>query len=683
MRVLFCSSYASSKSIAHKKTESRNGSDLKSSNISFGRALTKDEQPLFTSDINQALSVLDKRVTIIMPDRCNPCLADENIGIGSPFSSGAKKLTKFFKSIGVTGKQKDPSGGLRPSYVKKLDVKDDPASGLYVDNMGYLRPFDPSPYISTEDGNELYISLKALTNPASGSLLSKETLQRIVDNNPTKGTTGINFEYINSHMKEALEEVYSNFTHKRSNLAGMSDRDRKIIILMDERFEHFKQTNAEYLEKESLYAALSKENGTDIWTMWSELDKTLPNNPNSQASQDRIADIHKRYARDIDFYKFKQFLLSEQGARKLKYDKALGITSIADEKVATSDVGIWANQNLFLDDYSLGCPPDAFADGGQPWGFPVFDPAKIVDKDGNLSEAGKFLYNKYKKIFSENKGGVRIDHVVGLIDPFVYPKGKLPTDSAAGRLYSSPQDEGLGKYAKETTDQYAVILKKIIIPAAQEAGVDLSSIICEDLGTLTPPVVEVMKELQMPGVRVTEFVNPENPDDIYRGKNVDAKNIIMAGSHDNDTLVSYAEDLKKSGEIRKHAQFLAQDLMPNVDAQERNEFAQEISEDPYKFAAAKFAELFVSPARHVQVFIKDLLGNDPSRYNFPGTTGGKNWNYVLKEDFDDEYFNESLPQNKGLNMPQALSTALKARGQDKELIKKLDKWADIMREPAV
>ena len=45
-------------------------------------------------------------------------------------------------------------------------------------------------------------------------------------------------------------------------------------------------------------------------------------------------------------------------------------------------------------------------------------------------------------MFHENPGGVRIDHIVGLIDPWVYKKGKKPMpEQGAGRLYSSPEHE--------------------------------------------------------------------------------------------------------------------------------------------------------------------------------------------------------------------------------------------------
>ncbi len=51
-------------------------------------------------------------------------------------------------------------------------------------------------------------------------------------------------------------------------------------------------------------------------------------------------------------------------------------------------------------------------------------------------------------MFKENPGGVRIDHIVGLIDPLGLQIRQKPMPSqGAGRLYSSPEHPELNKYA--------------------------------------------------------------------------------------------------------------------------------------------------------------------------------------------------------------------------------------------
>src|SRR5699024_2910750 len=116
--------------------------------------------------------------------------------------------------------------------------------------------------------------------------------------------------------------------------------------------------------------------------------------------------------------------------------------------------------SLFLEGWNLGCPPDYFSEDGQAWGFPVVDPEKMFTKTGSLGEGGKLMKALYRKMFRENPGGVRIDHLVGLIDPWVYKSGAKPKiEEGAGRLYSSPEHPELSKYAIATMDDLDLTLE--------------------------------------------------------------------------------------------------------------------------------------------------------------------------------------------------------------------------------
>ena len=87
---------------------------------------------------------------------------------------------------------------------------------------------------------------------------------------------------------------------------------------------------------------------------------------------------------------------------------------------------------------------------------------------------------------------MRIDHIVGLIDPWVYKAGKKPMpEQGAGRLYSSPEHPELSRYAiarnedldwtlesdkekrvktlsEEQIKLYGRLIEKIVIAAAKE-----------------------------------------------------------------------------------------------------------------------------------------------------------------------------------------------------------------------
>ena len=405
---------------------------------------------------------------------------------------------------------------------------------------------------------------------------------------------------------------------------------------------------------------------------WSALDAHLYSTADKTAAAKRINELKTQYKNDYDFYIFNQMILEKENKKSNELAKKTGIKIIGDSPVAQTAVDEWVNQKLFLKGKAIGCPPDYFSKDGQRWGFKYYDPEKIFNKDGSLGEAGEVLKKKYEDYFASFPGGIRIDHVIGLIDPFIYTtSAKKMTPQNSGRIYSVE-----GKYQKHSLDEYAMLLTKIIIPAAEKYGLDKSSIICEDLGDATKPVQEIMKKLELSGISVTQFD--------HRGATTPAKNTIMIGSHDNQSFLEYVEgkfkNVKDKSFMHK-TKLLAEDTAPmDATTADKKHYREELRKDKSKFIAASFAELFTSPARRVQIFFTDLFGIAKT-YNRPGTSKG-NWSIRLGENFEDEYYN-AVAEGKAPNFAKAIATALRQRGLDKgneKLMKDLDNSAKILGE---
>ena len=278
---------------------------------------------------------------------------------------------------------------------------------------------------------------------------------------------------------------------------------------------------------------------------------------------------------------------------------------------------------------------------------------------------------KYEAYFASFPGGIRIDHTIGLVDPFLYDiNSKHMTPENSGRIYSIP-----GKYQKHTEEEYAAIIEKIIIPAAEKYGLKKSDLICEDLGSRNIPTEKVMDRLNLSGLAVTQYD--------YRGATVPAKNTMMLGSHDNISFLEYTDRLfkNKDNKFTRKAATLAEDTAPkDMSLHDKTEYMKEIENSPIKFIAACFAELFTSPARRIQIFFTDLFGI-AGTYNRPGTTEG-NWELRLGADFEEQYY-KAAAEGKAPNLPRAIATALRHRGLDKgneDLIRDLDNSAKIIDE---
>ena len=596
-----------------------------------------------TKTIEKALKVLDKKnFAFIMHSGSFPSAEGENTGVGTINSNGGKEIIDWASGI---------------------------FNSIQLGPAGKTKGCDASPYTGTIfSGNPLFVDLKQLTEKEWHNILSKTTYEDIVNNNPNKDTNKIAYSYIYKKQNEALLEAWNNF----KNL-----NDKKLM----KEFDLYKRENDSWLDKDSLYEALSIEHGNDYWPLWeSDMDKNLFN-PKSYEEGikygERINEISKKYADEINFYKFVQFVLSKQNQKTLDYAKKKGIKMIADRQVAFSDRDCWAYQSLFLEGWCLGCPPDYFSKDGQAWGFPVMNPEKLYKEDGSLDEGGILMKNLFKKMFKENPGGVRIDHIVGLIDPWVYKAGKKPKiEQGAGRLYSSPEHPFLKKFAIATMDDldleleadkekrvktlsekqiklYGRLIEKIVIAAAKEEGLDKNSIVCEDLGTLTNPVEAVMKKYELQGMKLTQFTEPEKPLDPYRYKNIDSKCWAMVGTHDNEPIKMWANAMVNTHEGYLHVKNLVEDLY-FPDWANKDELIVKLTKDADFLAQTKLVEMFASKAENIQIFFTDYF-NIYDVYNRPGTSGDSNWSLRLPDNF------KTL---QPINLANILKLAIIARGKE-------------------
>lgn len=596
-----------------------------------------------TKTIEKALKVLGKKnLAFIIHSGSFPSAENENTGFGSVNSNGGKELIDWASGI---------------------------FNSIQLGPAGKTKSCDSSPYTGTIfSGNPLFIDLKQLTGKEWGSVLSMETYNDIVANNPNKNSNKTAYSYIYKKQDEALREAWINFK---------SNNDKKLM----KEFVSYKRENDSWLDKDSLYEALSIEHKNDYWPMWnSNMDKNLFN-PKSIEEQleygKRIDEISKKYADEIDYYKFVQFVLNKQNKKTLEYAKKKNIKMIADRQVAFSDRDCWAYQSLFLEGWSLGCPPDYFSKDGQAWGFPVLNPEKLYKDNGSLDEGGILMKNLFKKMFRENPGGVRIDHIVGLIDPWVYKSDKKPkVEQGAGRLYSSPEHPFLSKFAIATLDDldtelepdkekrvkklsdkqvklYGRLIEKIVIAAAKEEGLDKNAIVCEDLGTLTNPVAAVMKEYGLQGMKLTQFTEPEKPADPYRCKNIDEKCWAMVGTHDNQPIKMWANELVNTHEGYLHVKNIVED-MRFEGWDNKDDLIVELTKNPEFLAQAKLVEIFASKAENIQIFFTDYFQiNDV--YNRPGTSGDANWSLRLPDNFKDM---------SSINLANILKFAIIARGEE-------------------
>ena len=638
--------------------------DIKGYQQNFGHKPNAYEMQIYTNSVNEGLKLLNKKVDIIIHSSAAPAVARENTGIGTLFSKTVQnKLIPFLKAHGFSGIQQEPD------YLRKA--------------------MDCSPYAPESSAKNIFmIPLEKLTTAEYGYILPKRVFNNIFDHKSV--TDEVNFPEVSRQYDYALKYAYRNFKNQ-------------VVKGLKTDFTKFKEEFSEKLERAAIFQILDRYY-LKSWEEWSGIDKKLysPNNAvEAENAKNRIEELKTKYKEEIDFFMFKQFLVEKENKKSNILSEQTGVKIIGDSPVASPAADEWANQNLFLKDMALGCPPDAFSADGQRWGFKYFNPKYIFNPDGTLGKAGRILKEKYDSFFSSFSGGLRIDHVIGLVDPFIYKVSEKMTPANSGRIYSME-----GEFKKKP-EEYSNILEKIVLKSAKEHGMDKKDIICEDLGDTNKPTQVVMKQLDLSGVAVTQFD--------HRGKDTPEKNVIMIGSHDNESFIEYTDkffekvkgkNVEPRSKYEKFKEFIYKKLNKELETdndlahfmrktkylaidtapkgafkKEVKEYTQQLRTDKKKFMEASFAELFTSPAKRIQIFFSDFWGLGKT-YNRPGTSEG-NWTLRIPSNFEKEYYT-AVSEGKAPNLAQSLATALRQRGLDRdnpELIKNLDNSAKILNEP--
>jgi hypothetical protein len=150
--------------------------------------------------IAEALRILGiRRLLLGMHDPAFPGAADEQVGRGSPYGTGSRKLLHFARSLGFTGIQFGP--------------------------QGMTSPINASPYDSTLfSRNPLSLSLAPLTTESWGALLRPETLQRLTDAvSATAIEPGrVNHAQVFQRLEPVWGEIWIRYAQQRSasRLAG-------------------------------------------------------------------------------------------------------------------------------------------------------------------------------------------------------------------------------------------------------------------------------------------------------------------------------------------------------------------------------------------------------------------------------------------------------------------------------
>ena len=348
-----------------------------------------------------------------------------------------------------------------------------------------------------------------------------------------------------------------------------------------EKVSEFVEANRGWLPDYSLFMALKRHFGMKSWIEWPDEDARM-----------RVPAAMDKYRRELDadirLFTYAQYLFFGQWNALREYVHSLGIEIIGDIPiyVALDSADVWSDPKSFLLDERnvptvvAGVPPDYFSAEGQLWGNPIYDWERMKD-DGygwwiRRIESAKRLYDV-----------IRIDHFRGFDSYWAVPYGE--TTAMNGEWRTGP---GIG------------------LVGVLRDWFHGTRFIAEDLGYLTPSVMQLVEESGFPGMKVLEFAFDSREPSNYLPHTYTPNCVCYVGTHDNETAMQWWKKIS-----RADAQYARRYLGLNS--------REGINWGLIRGGMSSVAELFVAQ-------LQDYLGlGAEGRINEPGTLGG-NWRWRLQ-----------------------------------------------------
>jgi 4-alpha-glucanotransferase len=360
-------------------------------------------------------------------------------------------------------------------------------------------------------------------------------------------------------------------------------------------FYEFVRRHADWIEDYALYAALHDDMGGQEWQRWPEALR--------RRDPGALAQARRQYERQVLFFEYAQWQLERQWDEMRRGLEQAGVILLGDLPfvVASDSADVWAHQELFRLDATLGVPPDPFSAEGQDWGLPVYRWDAMAPSDYAWMQRRA---TRAAELFD----GYRVDHVVGLYRTYYIPRA----GGERGFVPAEPADQRV---------QGERLLRQLAFPEGPRPG--RSRVIAEDLGTVPEWVRDSLLRLGIPGFRVLRW---EKDDDVFRDPaGWPTLSVATTGTHDTDSLIDWYDGLDE-------AERAALCALPRLRGlHERGKPPPRCDE---RVRQALLELVYASGSALTLVPFQDLAGSR-ERINVPGTLEESNWAYRLHETLDE------------------------------------------------
>lgn len=317
----------------------------------------------------------------------------------------------------------------------------------------------------------------------------------------------------------------------------------------------------EYVE----FITLKNQNDNKSWTEWTDFNLN-----------------HS----EMEFERFIQFIFDQQWHRLKTYTNNKGVEIVGDIPIylGHDSAEVYFNQDLFHLNPNgkpylvAGVPPDYFSEDGQLWGNPLYNWKKLA-KDGYQMWVNRLSWNQ--SMFDV----IRLDHFRAF-DTYWAVSGTATT-ARDGEWLFGPGKDFFDKIFTEIPDL---------------------NIVVEDLGELRAEVHKLRDAYNLMGMRIVQF--SLNDDEIEADKNISENLIAYTGTHDNEPIQAFVDNLSLKRKIELFIKLPKHSLS--------------LSENIAYYCLSLNTRWAFLPIQDILIQSKDAT------INRPGTIGSPNWEYKLR-----------------------------------------------------
>ncbi len=388
-------------------------------------------------------------------------------------------------------------------------------------------------------------------------------------------------------------------------------------------------------EREGSYRRFADREGAELaaWASWCALAERYGPDwrrwPEELANPRRALEVTASgpLAERAAFHAWVQWLVDEQRAEAQRAARGAGMSIgvIGDLAVGVHPGGAdaWAHQDLLVSGVSVGAPPDGFNQRGQDWAQPPWHPQRLAA--AGARPLADLLGAAYR-----HTGGLRVDHVMGLMRLWWVPAGMSPDRGAYVRY------------------DHRLMVGALTSEAASAGALAIG----EDLGTIDPWIRRFLAGQHVLGTELAWFAR-ELDGSPLRLRHWRRGCMATVGTHDVPPVAGFVtgdhvtvrarlgllqdpEAERRASELRLSAWqdlLVAEQLLPPG----RHRGVEE-------FTVAMYGYLALTPAVLVGVSLADAVG-DRRTQNIPGTSDEyPNWRVPLCDREGKAVLIEDLPE---------------------------------------